>query len=134
MIKFPKINFKDNKSRGAILVFSILVMVMMISITTAILGIFLPKIRLASSPLRSVVALYAADSGLEWCLYINRAKPTPQPLPLPTIGSNNGVQVVIYYPSAGTTVATCDSATETTLDHRSVGSYQGVARSLQLSQ
>ena len=124
-------NIQNNRQQGAILVFSLLIMVMIMSITFAVLGIFLPKLKIASNPLRSVVSLYAADSGLEWCLYINRGKPTPEPLPLPTIGSNNGVTLVIYYPSLGFTQATCAS-TETPLDHRSVGTYQDVARSLEI--
>lgn len=115
--------------RGSILVFSLLIMSVIISITFAVLGIFLPKLKIAADPLKSAVALYAADSGIEWCLYINRGKPSP-PL-LPVIG-NTGATVAVYYPANQFTQATCDPAVEITLNHRSVGTYQGVARSLEI--
>ena len=98
------------------------------SISFAVLGIFLPKIKVASDPFKSVFALYAADSGLEWCLYVNRSKPNP-----PAIQNTlaNGSTFSMYYPSSGFTPATC-AASEAPFDHRSVGTYQDVSRSLEI--
>ncbi len=127
-----KIIIRKNKQEGSILIISLLVLTVILSITFAVLGIFLPKIRIASDPIRSVVALYSADSGLEWCLYIYRTDPTlPRPS-IPVIFSNNGVTLNVYYPSAGFTPATCNPNSELTLDYRSVGTYQSVARSLEI--
>lgn len=71
--------FKNSDQRGAILVFSLLILSVVMSISFAVLGIFLPKIKIASDPLKSVTAFYAADSATEWCLHMNTnySKPTP---------------------------------------------------------
>lgn len=103
-------------------------MVMVMSITFAVLGILLPKIKVASDPLKSVRALYAADSGIEWCLYVNRGGPSPPAIQSPL---GNGATLVIYFPASGFTPATCAS-TETPMNHRVVGTYQNVARSLEI--
>ncbi|MDP3696479.1 MAG: hypothetical protein Q8R55_00420 [Candidatus Taylorbacteria bacterium] len=124
---------KFQYQRGVILVFSLLVMAIIMSITFAVLGILIPKLKIASDPLKSVRALYAADSGMEWCLYANRGKPSPPAITATgphLIG--NGAAFIIYYPSAGfVQTATCAS-TQTPLDHRVVGTYQNVARSLEI--
>ena len=73
------LKFKKNNQEGAILVFSLLIMVMIIAITFAVLGIFLPKIKIASNPLKSAIALYAADSAVESCLYNLRKANQPAP-------------------------------------------------------
>lgn len=122
---FRFIKTKNNFQRGAILVFALLVMSMIMSITFAVLGILLPKIKIASDPLKSVSAVYAADSGLEWCLYKNRDKPDPPPIQSTL---STGATFTIYF---GSNPATCAS-TEIPLNHRVVGNYSGVARSFEI--
>jgi hypothetical protein len=117
------------KERGAILVYSILVLSFIITIAFSVTAIFLPKLRIASEPIKSIAALEAADSGLEWCLYINRRNPATTPAPPVLL---NGAAVTVYYPASGTAVATCNPSQN--LDYRAVGTYQGVARSLEIRQ
>ena len=126
-----KIIKRIKNQEGSILVYSILILSIITSISLAISAILLPKLRIASDAPNSTAAISAASSGLEWCLYISRGKPTPQPLPLPSFG--NGATVVIYYPLTSTTIATCASA-ETPMSHRAVGSYLGVTRSLEIEE
>jgi hypothetical protein len=123
-------SFEDKNQRGAILIFSILILVVILMITFTVMGILIPKVRIASDPIKSIAALSAADSGLEWCLYLYRDNYLPEPLPKPVFST--GALVDVYYPSSGITEATCDSSIETSLDHRSVGSYLDVARSLEI--
>ncbi|MDP3792120.1 MAG: hypothetical protein Q8Q89_00080 [bacterium] len=126
-----KVIERIKNQKGSILVYSILILSIITSISLAISAILLPKLRIASDAPNSTAAISAASSGLEWCLYINRGKPTPQPLPPPSFG--NGATVVIYYPLTSTTIATCAS-TETPMSHRAVGSYLGVTRSLEIEE
>ena len=114
---------------GSVLVFSILILSVLTSISLTISAILLPKLRIASDAPKSAAAISAADSGLEWCLYLLRDKPTPEPLPAPSFGG--GGSVVVYYPLDSTNIATCAS-TESPLSHRAVGSYSGVTRSLEI--
>ncbi len=55
----------------AILV-SVLLVGVMLSIVFALSAIFIPKIRASSETKNSVPAIYAAESALEWCLYVNQ--------------------------------------------------------------
>ena len=119
------------QENGSVLIFSVLILSVLVSISLAISAILLPKLKFANDAPRSAVAISAADSGLEWCLYINRGKPTPQPLPFPSFA--NGATVAVYYPLTSTTIATCVS-TQSPMSHRSVGSYLGVTRSLEIEE
>ncbi|OGM96900.1 MAG: hypothetical protein A2816_01020 [Candidatus Yanofskybacteria bacterium RIFCSPHIGHO2_01_FULL_39_44] len=117
--------------KGSILVFSILILSILTSISLAISAILLPKLRIANDAPNSAVAISAADSGLEWCLYLSRGKPTPEPLPPPSF--EDGGSVVVYYPLDSTNIATCVSS-ESPMSHRAVGSYSGVTRSLEIEE
>lgn len=117
--------------RGSVLIFSFLILSVITSVSFAVLAIFLPKLKIVSDPFKSSVAISVANSGLEWCLYVNRGKPTPEPLPPPSF--INGATLAIYYPLTSTTIAACVS-TETPMSHRAVGTYLGVTRSLEIEE
>ena|SRR3989344_3989949 len=122
----------NENSRGSILIFSVLILGAMLSVMFGILGIFMPKLKIISDPIKSSIAAFAADTGSEWCLYINRGKPNTPPQPVLDANPAGGELVptyIIYSPASDFTVSTC---TETDLDHRIVGTYQDVARSFEL--
>ena len=127
---FQKPNSSKRESqRGAILVFSLIIMTLVMSITFTIMGIFIPKLKIASEPIKSVVAYSAAETGLEWCLYAQRGNPLPPPLPTGIILNGEPVSIAVYYPASSFTPSLC---TEVGMNHRSVGVYQGVARSFEI--
>lgn len=115
----------SNKTQsGSILIFSVLMLGVILTITLALGNIFLPRLKTATQAINSAAAIYASDSALEWCLYTQSGK-------LPSISSpvmSNGATFVIYYPSITNTIATC-ATTETPINHQAVGTYQGVSRS-----
>lgn len=94
------------------------------TITLALADIFLPKIRVSTDAASSAAAGYAADSGLEWCLYVSRKTPVPSATPLPIL--SNGATVVVYRNNSST-VATCYEGGA--FDYRAVGTYKAVTRS-----
>lgn len=94
------------------------------TITLTLRNIFWLKLRTATQAVNSVVAVYAGDSVLEWCLYSQRGKLPAREQPTMT----NGAISTIYYPGTANTLATCVPA-ETPLNHRAVGTYRGVSRS-----
>jgi len=95
-----------------------------LTITLALGNIFLPHLRTSSDAINSVGAIYTADSALEWCLHEQRARPPSVSAPTMSIGAT----YVIYF---GSGLASCVPA-ETPLNHRAVGTYRGVTRSLDL--
>src|SRR3989344_9526906 len=112
-----KLNLNNNQ-RGSILIYSVLMLGSILAITLSMAAIFVPKIRSVSNAgAGSVGAIYAADSALEWCIYINRGNPV---LPAPVMA--NG---------ATYTLSPADCAVQP-LNHQAVGTYRGVSRSLKV--
>jgi len=60
------------RQRGSILIYTILVLISITTISLALLRLFIPKFKVASESVSSVVAISVADSVMEWCLYSNR--------------------------------------------------------------
>lgn len=92
----------------------------MLLIVLSLTAIFASKIAGATNAASSVGAIYAADSALEWCLYINHGNLA---VSAPTM--SNGATYVITSPYTPT-----DDCTAIPLNHQVVGSYRGVSRSL----
>lgn len=107
--------------KGSIIIFAVLILGVIMTITLALGAIFLPKLRSATESVGSAGAAYAADSALEWCLYTQRGRLPASAQPT----MSNGATYNLYF---GTNPATC-APTETPLNHRAVGTFRGVSRS-----
>ena len=107
---------------GVVVILAVLLIGIFLSIAFTLSAIFIPKLRTASDAKRSVGALYAAESALEWCLYVNRIGSTAQPV------MGNGAT----YINGNTNVAFVESDCLAS-PFRSVGTYQGVTRSFEIS-
>lgn len=119
----------DIKSqKGSIVIFAMLIMAIIISMAIGLVGALALRIRVSIDTIKSGVALHAADSALEWCLYVNRDKPNPPAAPTMTTPSG-----VIYEIKFGNSNATC-APTEAPLNHRAIGTYKNVSRSLEISE
>ncbi len=95
---------------------SVLLVGVMLSIVFSLSAIFIPKIRASAETKNSVPAAYAAESGLEWCLYIINKIPVPTPTP-PAM--TNGSSYVVS-----------DCAISPV---KSTGTYRGVTRVFQIN-
>lgn len=120
-----KQNFKKTES-GSVIIFTVLILGVMLAITLALTGIYLPRLRaVGDASSGSVGAIYAADSAVEWCIYNNRGN---APLPSPTM--SNGSTYTLQDPLTGSP-SPCTASTS--LDVQAVGTYRGVSRSLQVT-
>ena len=113
-----KIKKRQSSERGVVIIFTAIILGILISISLGLAAIFNPKIRLSTEVKNSVGALFAAESGLEWCLYKNQVNPTPLPPP-PTM--SNGATFIL-------TPADCSGGSL-----KSVGTYRGVTRAFQVN-
>lgn len=96
-------------------------------ITLTLTRLFIPKIKTIAESVDSIKAAYAADSALEWCLYVNRKRPaTP-----PTLSMTNGTTWAVF---RGFTTTPADCLEIGGLNHRAVGTFNGVIRSFQLEE
>jgi len=108
---------RTNDQKGSIIIYAISMLSVLIGISIIITAILVPKLRTSSDAINSVSSIYAADSGMEWCLYVNRGKPNPPAKPvLPA-----GVSLIIYEDQGATSVSNC-----------AVGTFRGVSRSLSI--
>lgn len=112
-------DYKKRKyERGVAIVFAVLFAAFLLSIALAISAIFIPKLRTSSESKRSVGAIYAAESAVEWCLYVNTSG---NQISAPTM-SLSGASFTPIDPSG------C-SATPL----RTTGTYTGVTRAYEIS-
>ena len=97
-----------------------------LTITLSLGNIFLPRLKTSTEAIDSIAALYTADSALEWCLHEQRAKSPSVTAPTMSISST----YVVYF---GSGLALC-TPSEKPLNHRAVGSYRGITRSLDMTE
>jgi Tfp pilus assembly protein PilX len=128
-----KIKISNIRQRGSILIYTMLVLIAITTISLAILGLFIPKFKIASESISSVVAISVADSVMEWCLFSNRDDPVNLPTvpPQPIFSISTANLPITYQIYRGGAVSTCLSG-ETPLDYRTVGNYRGISRSLEI--
>ncbi len=67
-------------NRGTVLIYVLLTISIILSMALFLTAIFADKVRTSFDYPNSVTALYAADSGVEWCLYVNLSNVSP-PVP-----------------------------------------------------
>lgn len=103
------------RESGVAILFSIILISVALSAALSLSLIFTPKIRSSGQVKDSVGAFYAADTGIEWCLYVNRKAS----IAAPTL--SNGATFT-------TTPANC-----ATFPMTAIGTYRGVTRALEVN-
>jgi len=106
---------KFTNESGVIVIVTILLISFLLSMVMVLSAIFIPKIKASAEIKRSVVAAYAADSAVEWCLYVVNKGSIAAPV------MQNGSS---YTP---TLEASCASPL------KAIGTYQGVSRAFEVS-
>jgi hypothetical protein len=117
-----------NSESGSIVVYALLVMTVMLAIGLTLSSLFANKIKAARSQSNSVVALYAADSATEFCLYEARTATNTSSLVMgngATFNIDSGAQKGI---------TDCSALGSDTLTFRATGAYFGSQRTLEISQ
>ena len=120
-LKTKNYKLKTN-SAGTAVLFAVLLAALFLSIILTLSAIFIPKVRTAGDIKRSAAAAYAAESGVEWCLYINRVGSATLPV------MSNGAVYINGDTGAAFVPGDCSALTI-----KSLGTYQGVARSFEVS-
>jgi hypothetical protein len=70
---------KKNNQEGIALIAALLLVSIILTMALTLSAIFIPKIESVTQIRQSVAAAYAAESALEWCLYVNRVTTVPSP-------------------------------------------------------
>lgn len=121
---------KNFRQKGSVVIYTIFIMIAVMVISLSLMRVLLPKLKLTGESISSVIAFYAADSGMEWCLFSNRDDPAQSPIvpeqPL-TLNYITGITIQYY---SGNNPTTCPSGAA--IDFRIVGTYRGISRSLEV--
>lgn len=112
--------------KGSVLIFSVLMLGVILTITLTLGNTLLPRLRSTNESINSVVAIYAADSAVEWCLYTQRGKAPSVPQP----SMSNGANFIITF---GAIPGTCAPA-EAPLNHTITGTYKDVTRAFKIEE
>ncbi len=107
---------------GQAVIITILIVGFLLSIALTLSLLFIPKIRASSEISKSSAALYAAESAIEWCLYVNRHSSVTAPVMANSATYINGITNLPFNP------ADCLAATI-----KAIGTYQGISRSFEIS-
>lgn len=118
---------KNKMQKGSILIFSVLMLGVILTITLTLANTLLPRLRSAGEATNSIGAIYAADSAVEWCLYTQRGR-VPA-VPQPPIMSNGATYTIAYGASPGT----C-APSESPLNHIITGTYRDVTRAFKIEE
>ncbi len=116
--------------RGSIIIYAMLTMSAMLAIGLTLNSLFLGKLKIAAAARDSVVALYAADSAVEKCLYEARQK-TDEP---PMLFSNAATYTVVNSAGASDVTDNCSALGSSSFQFRASGTFRGVRRSLEITQ
>src|SRR6185436_13309386 len=85
------------KQQGSIIIFALILLIFMLTISRGLLDIFLPKLKTLQEATNSLRAFYAADSAAELCLYEARRQPAGTPFPRFTPVPPNPPYLTILY-------------------------------------
>lgn len=111
--------------KGVILIFSLFIVSFALASVFAISAIFIPKIKVTGDARKSTVALYAAESVIEWCLFMLNYEASYGAVNAPTM--SNGAVLAIENPNT-LVPPRCNF-----LPVRAFGTFQGVTRSYEVS-
>ena len=111
---------KENKQSGVALLSAVLLTTVILGIVFTLSAILIPKLKISSDSKKSVTALYAAETGIEWCIYIKNHSDVDAPV----MGNNS-----FYYDAQGGALELADCAL---IPLKIIGTYNGVTRAFEL--
>ena len=116
--------------QGQILLYAMLTMSVMLAAGLSLNSLFISKLRSAAAARDATIALFAADSASEACLYEAR---TSIKAPL-RLDMKNGATYSVVDVSSGTDITADCSKLGATYTFRATGNYRGSSRALEISQ
>jgi len=111
---------QDHKQKGIALISAVIVSTVLLTIIFTLTAIFIPKLETTREASKSVAALFAAESGAEWCIFIRNKGAIAMPIML------NGAELL---DEMGEPLDSGDCSIDPV---KIIGEYQGVSRAFEL--
>lgn len=112
----------NNRQSGTIILIAVLMAGTFLLIVLTLSAIFIPQLKTSGDVKRSNAAAYAAESAIEWCLYVNRIGSTAFPV------FNNGASVINGLTNQPFVEADCVSP-----PFKAIGMFENTVRSFEVS-
>jgi Tfp pilus assembly protein PilX len=126
------------QQQGSVIVFSVLLLAVILTISLGMLTLFIPKLRTAADTVNSTIAIYAADSAAEMCIYeLRKAVNYNDPASTmndATLDNAAGFTIQNINPPSTYVQADCSPIGTSSYNFRAVGTYRGVSRALEITQ
>ena len=119
--------------KGSVLIFSLLVVSAMLAIALGLIGVFLAKLKTVGEAVNSTGAIYAADSGVEMCLYEANYKVPAGALDSGRLANGGQFSIKQLTPAEALLVPGTDCTAIATESFRVLGEYRKTNRSLEVS-
>jgi hypothetical protein len=114
--------------KGSVIIYAVLTMSVMLAISLTLTSLFISKFKAAAAQRDSVIALYAADSATELCLYEARTNKNDPPL----LMDNKATFTIDSGAQKG--ITDCSTLGSASFGFRATGAYRGSKRTLEISQ
>lgn len=127
-----------HSERGSIIVFSVLLLTVILTVSLGLLAIFIPKLRTVAESINSTTAIFAADSATELCIYEARKKvnydEATSTMNDGTLDNGATFTVKDLAPGGSFIQADCSALSSSSFSFRAVGTYRAISRALEITQ
>ncbi len=120
--------------RGSILIFSILILAVVLSISLALASVFTARLRVIGEASSSTVAVYAADSASEMCLYEARKEFNDTGSLNGGILANGATFTIKNVANGQLITGNCSVLGSSSIRFDAIGSYTGIYRAFEVQQ
>lgn len=124
--------------RGSIIVFSVLILTVILTVSLGLIAIFIPKLKSVAESVNSTTAIFAADSATELCIFearrrVNYNEPTST---MNDATLDNGASFTIrdIAPPNAFIQSDCSALSSSSFSFRAIGSYRAISRALEITQ
>jgi hypothetical protein len=127
-----------HSERGSIIVFSVLLLTVILTVSLGLIAIFIPKLRTIAESINSTTAIFAADSATELCIYEARKKvnydEASSTMNDGTLDNGATFAVKDLNPPGNFIQADCSALSSASFSFRAVGTYRAISRALEITQ
>jgi len=124
-----------HSQKGSIIIFALLFLTVILAVVLTLTAIFLPKLRSIQEAGNSTVAIFAADTAAELCLYEARMQPASAVPRSPPLLTNGAIFSIASLSASPVDITNdCRPLGPDFFKFRAIGTFNGVSRAIEVEQ
>lgn len=124
--------------QGSIIVFSVLLLTVILTVSLGLIAIFIPKLKTVAESVNSTIAIFAADSATELCIYEARKgldyNESTSTMNDGTLDNGASFTIRDVAPPNDFIQTDCSILSSSSYGFRAVGSFRTISRALEITQ